>query len=131
MDILLTGDGDLVVTNDDLALTDWAGQERLQMAMCRIRTDAPDWFHHPSLGASLGDLYGEPNTQETASLGMARIKEALCFDGYFSPHEVSVEAVPDFDGVHFFVHIVSEDEERPLVYQVKVEFVPGTYKQLG
>jgi hypothetical protein len=118
LDVFLTPSGDLAVENGDLALADGV-QERFQMARCRVLTDAPDWFHHPELGASLSDLFGEPNSEATARDGTERIVSALTYDGYFSPAEVEVEAVPDEEGIHFFVHLAGESRS-PIVWQLSL-----------
>ncbi len=112
--------GDLIVENGDLALAGEA-EEKLQMARCRILTDAPDWFHHPNLGANLSDLFGEPNSVKTAQDGAARIVAALTYDGYFSPSEVDVEAVPDAEGISFFVSLLGEATLVPLVWHLRLD----------
>lgn len=119
MDVFLAPNGDLAIENGDLALADDV-QEKLQMARCRVLTDAPDWFHHPNLGASLSDLFGEPNSEATARDGVDRIVSALTYDGYFSPGEVGVEAVPDEEGIHFFVSLAGESRS-PVVWHLKLD----------
>lgn len=107
--------------NGDLALAGGV-EEKLQMARCRILTDAPGWFHHPNLGANLSDLLGEPNSAKTAQDGAARIVAALTYDGYFVPGEVDVEAVPDGEGISFFVSLLDEEASFvPLVWHLKLD----------
>ena len=65
-----------------------------QIVMNRLRTDAPDWFHHPVLGGNLSDLIGEPNTRETGEKGAISITRALTYQNFYSPNQASVRPVP-------------------------------------
>ena len=65
-----------------------------QVVLNRIRTDAPDWFHHPAMGGNLTDLIGEPNTRETGLRGVAFIEKALTYKGLYHTTQLSVRPVP-------------------------------------
>jgi len=60
----------------------------------RMRTENPEWFHHPEIGPSLSQLIGEPNTRETGEKGKALIVECLTKDGFISPNDLEVNAIP-------------------------------------
>jgi len=115
MDLLFSDDGDLVIQNGDLALTSNGAQEKQQMIMCRVRTNNPDWFHHPYIGADLDDLYGEPCTRETAQKGIEQITKALTSDGYISRDNLIVEAVPGYKEINFFIYTLDTETEEPIV----------------
>jgi hypothetical protein len=93
-DIQITSSGDLVVDgNGDLRLTDgadWLGREFLK----RLRTNNPEWWHHPGIGAGLELHMGSPNTRNTANAIKADIESALQDPELVGSDRVSVEVVP-------------------------------------
>lgn len=66
----------------------------LQIIRNRLRTDAPDWYHHPHMGGNLTDLIGEPNTKETGNIGAVHIFNALTYNGLYDRNQVSIRPVP-------------------------------------
>lgn len=86
-----------------------SGQEaELQIVKNRLRTDSPDWFHHPKMGGNLTDLIGEQNTREVGQRGAASIFEALTYDGLYSRPDVSVRPVPiNAQSILFMIEINS------------------------
>lgn len=119
MDLLLSDSGDLVIENGDLALAEDV-QEKRQMIMCRVLTDAPDWFHHPYLGANLEDLQGEQMTDAVLRRGERQIVSALTFDGYFSLAAVKVQGIPSgMHSIDFFIYVVA-DTDQPVVFRRQV-----------
>jgi hypothetical protein len=60
----------------------------------RLRTDAPDWYHYPSMGGNLTDLIGEPNTRETAARGASYIEAALTYGGLYDGSQLGIRPVP-------------------------------------
>ncbi|MDK2600687.1 hypothetical protein QO179_24645 [Bacillus stercoris] len=65
-----------------------------QTIMNRLRTDSPDWYHHPAMGGNLTDLIGEPNTKETGTKGASYIYDALTYEGLYNQNQISVRPVP-------------------------------------
>jgi hypothetical protein len=65
-----------------------------QIVFNRLRTDSPDWYHHPGMGGNLSDLVGEPNTRATAEQGIAYITNALTYGNLYSRNQLSVRGVP-------------------------------------
>lgn len=65
-----------------------------QIILNRLKTESPDWYHHPRMGGNLSDLIGEPNTRETGERGAQYIREALTYRGLFSERDVDVRPVP-------------------------------------
>lgn len=77
----------------DLMLTFGSDAEK-QIIMNRLKTDAPDWFHHPSMGGNLSDLVGEPNTKDTGMRGASYIKAALTYKDLYSSSQIEVRPIP-------------------------------------
>jgi len=65
-----------------------------QIVLNRLRTDMPDWYHHPVMGGNLTDLIGEPNTRDTAARGEAYIRNALTYKSLYNTNQITVRAVP-------------------------------------
>lgn len=93
-----------------------------QVIYNRLKTDAPDWYHHPNMGGNLTDLIGEPNTRDTGNLGVSYITDALTYDGFISPMQLSVRAVPTSpEEIIFFITIAMTDGETyrlPLTFNL-------------
>jgi hypothetical protein len=65
-----------------------------QIILNRLRTDSPDWYHHPGMGGNLTDLIGEPNTRETGDIGAALIRRALTYRNLYTENQLSIRAIP-------------------------------------
>lgn len=93
-----------------------------QIILNRLKTDAPDWFHYPSMGGNLTDLIGEPNTRETGALGVELITTALTYGGLFTRQELNVRAVPISEQeIMFVIQVVTAQDEPyrlPLVFNL-------------
>lgn len=87
-----------------------------QVMSNRLRTDAPDWMHHPTMGGNLSDLVGEPNTRETGERGVALIKEALMYEEFISADVLNVRAVPVSPTTILFYIEIKEDNQIELTY---------------
>lgn len=117
-DLILTDDGDLVLTADDVGsdgnliqdLSYISLEEALQQIVkSRIRTDAPDWFIHPTMGGNLSDLIGEPNTRENAALGVEALTRVLTYDNFLTLEQIEVRAVPiNKQDIIFYINITVE-----------------------
>lgn len=105
----------------DVALSRGSQTEK-HMIMNRLKTDAPDWFHHPVMGGNMSDLIGEPNTRETAERGTANIIAALTYRNLFNPTEVHVRPVPIGPEEILFVITISRVQQQsyrlPLVFNL-------------
>jgi hypothetical protein len=66
----------------------------VQEIKTRVRSELYDWKLHPSLGASLSDLIGEPNSREIAERGKARIIAALVRDSFVARRYIKVSYTP-------------------------------------
>lgn len=105
----------------DLAYT--RGKDAVQqIVMNRLKTEAPDWYHHPSMGGNLTDLIGEQNTKETAMLGVNYIMDALTYGGLFSASQVGIRPVPvNAEEILFSITIQLDGNEPyrlPLVFNL-------------
>jgi hypothetical protein len=95
----------------DLAIT-YGTEVVKQIVYNRIRTQAPDWFVHPTLGGNLDDLIGEPNTKDTAQRGVKSITEALTYGKFLSAGDFSITAVPvNREEVLFAIRIKMPEKE--------------------
>ena len=87
-------DGDLVTgENGDLKAAS-PKESFKQVINNRIKTNDPEWFIHPNIGANLEDLIGEPNTKDTAKKGVKKIKQSLSYDGFIPYDAISIRPVP-------------------------------------
>jgi hypothetical protein len=93
-----------------------------QIIMNRLKTDAPDWYHHPQMGGNLSDLIGEPNTSNTGNLGAQYIAGALTYGRMFAPEQIYVKATPiSAEEIMFFITINIDDREPyrlPIVFNL-------------
>jgi hypothetical protein len=105
----------------DIALSRGQNTDK-QVIMNRLKTDAPDWFHHTSMGGNMSDLIGEPNTRETGEKGVANIIAALTYRNFLHPTELNVKPVPISQEEILFVITVSRVREQayrlPLVFNL-------------
>ena len=94
-----------------------------QIIFNRLRTDSPDWYHHPSMGGNLTDLIGEPNTRETAQLGASYITSALTYRGLYNISQISIRPVPiSVDELLFMITILKFNNEvirLPLTFNLQ------------
>lgn len=105
-----------------------------QLIFNRLRTDAPDWYAHPSMGGNLTDLIGEPNTKITGAKGAALIQRALAYNNLYDPAQVSVRPVPiSLNELLFMIEItkpLTQSFRLPLVFNLVTglmdEYVPTT-----
>lgn len=77
----------------DLEMT-WGDEAEAQLIMSRLRTENPDWLLHDGIGADISDLIGEPNTQETAAIGVEKIRAALTYGNTFLSEELEIIPIP-------------------------------------
>lgn len=96
----------------DMALSRGTQTEK-QVIMSRLKTDAPDWFHHTMMGGNMSDLIGEPNTRETAEKGVANIIAALTYRDLLNPTEIHVRPVPIGSEEILFVVTISRVRQEP------------------
>jgi hypothetical protein len=80
-----------------------------QIIYARIRTQAPDWFVHPTLGGNLEDLIGEPNTKDSANRGIKCITDALTYGSFLSTGDFTVQAIPvNKEEILFVIRVTSQ-----------------------
>lgn len=95
MDFYFGQDGDLKISSQaDIAITDTEWRNDAQQAYIRIMTEPGDWTLYPNLGAQLSELYGKPQTQETANYGISIIQTALGREGRFQGKQVIIKGIP-------------------------------------
>jgi hypothetical protein len=97
-------------------------QTEKQIIINRINTQAPDWFHHTTMGGNLSDLVGEPNTKETAEIGKAKIIRVLTYKDFLHPTEINVKPVPTSQNEILFIITISklrqQEYKLPLVFNL-------------
>ena len=102
----------------DLALA-YGNQVTRNIVYTRIRTQAPNWFLHPTLGGNLEDLVGEPNTKDTAQRGVTFITNALMYDNFLEEDRFTVRAIPVNREEILFVIVINS---RPNDIVVPIQF---------
>jgi phage baseplate assembly protein W len=91
----------------------------------RLKTDAPDWFHHPKMGGNLSDLIGEPNTRATGEKGVQLIKEAISYASYINIDKINVRPVPVSSATILFYIEIKDSTELNLEYPVLFDLDHG------
>lgn len=103
----------------DIALS-YSLQAEKTIILNRLKTDTPDWFHHPNMGANLSDLVGEPNTRETGLRGAAMITAALTYDNLYETNQLGVRPIPVSANEIIFMITITKYREKP--YQLPIIF---------
>jgi len=108
---------DIAITYDENALS--------QIVYNRIKTQAPDWFLHPTLGSNLEDLIGEPNSKLTAVRGEGMIMQVLTYDNLLNANAVSVKGIPTAHDTIVFIITVTVRGTRNIVIPVTFNLYTG------
>jgi hypothetical protein len=121
-DIKLTDDFDLAVgANGDLDVCE--GDDCVaQDSRDRLRSNAPEYWHHHDICANFEDVKGEPNTRETGASVEQNAIRALTTDGRIRKDDLTVRAVPvslDQINVHSFIKTGS-GKEISIVEEIKL-----------
>jgi hypothetical protein len=122
MDLAFSDDGDLVIDESgDLALR--MGVDCLRDDInIRIITNAPEWQLDPWLGATLDDLIGEPNTQQTGLVGEAKIIGALTADNKVSRERLTVHTIPiNANEIIYHVTVKASKDDISMSYVVSLD----------
>jgi len=128
MDLYLTDAGDIVANGSgDIALTPTVWRDDVQQAYLRTMTDAGDFLLAPLLGASLSQLYGQPQSPQTGQLGIDLITAALQREGRFTGKPIQVNAIPTgSQTIRFDITITSGSQEQiKLSVQQDLVFTPA------
>lgn len=134
--------GDLIFTesyedSDGNLITDCAvssGEDEItQLVYAVVRTQAPDFTLHPSLGGNLEDLIGMPNTRATGQLGASKIATALSGLPLLTGYTINVTASPaSKDQILFLINITNG--ANSYIFPVSFDLARGTQfplKELG
>jgi hypothetical protein len=93
-----------------------------QVIINRLKTDAPDWFHYPTMGGNLTDLIGEPNTKDTGQRGVVMITEVLTYGNLLDAANLSIRAVPvNSEDILFLITVKTKDNDvfkLPIVFNL-------------
>jgi len=111
IDLQMTDSGDIVWNSSgDLALVN-GDSELAQEILFRLKTYQSDWTLQPSVGCSLEDFVGQPNTDYTCAGIEQRILDNLTYDNLM--HSPDVSAVPlDANTVFILIEFNSTDSTK-------------------
>jgi len=117
-------DGDLSVSNGDIAITDKRNNENIIQYIRTILSTPFDYANDPTIGFDPSVFSGLQNTQRNAATIAQSIKFALTRDGYITPDTISVDAVPISDEDVIFVITVTSlnDDNEFQTLKVSVAF---------
>lgn len=94
-----------------------------QVIFNRLRTDSPDWYHHPRMGGNLSDIIGEANSRATAAKGEAYITAALTYRKLYDASQIAVRGIPlSVDEMVFMIDIIKYGNKvtrLPLVFNLQ------------
>ena len=94
IDILESGDGDLMVDGGDFAETNIKSVENFAQYVATILQTPKDFIPFPELGIDLGEFIGYFNTPDTAETIRLSIENAITQDGYITKDSIDIEAFP-------------------------------------
>ena len=122
----MTDTGDLVWSpGGDLALVT-GDTELAQEILFRLKTYQSDWTLQPSVGCSLEDFIGQPNTDYTCAAIEQRIIDNLTFDNLTHSPDVSAVSLDD-DTVFILIEFNSSDSMNKVVQiQSQLDLKEGT-----
>ena len=123
---------DLKWTDDFDLDFDFDNNNRMGLAVCddenayaqnitnRLRSVHPDWFYDYK-GADLELLLGEPNTKDTAQLGIEQIRHVLSYDGLVPSDELYIKPVPvNTETIIFFCFVKNPYDDGRLTFQTEI-----------
>jgi hypothetical protein len=113
-DFALSMDGDLILGADGDLLTITGPATLQQEIVFRLKTKQGDYLYFPQCGASLEDLVGLPNSEDTANEGVYLIQNALTHDGLIPVEALTVTAYPM--------------DEQTIVFQILVDLSYFAYE---
>lgn len=95
-DLYFTSEGDFVIseTSDLEETKNHQYRNLIQQILTRLMSSKGDWALQPTLGASLGNYLGQPNTRETGDKIKTRILSELSRGGLLAPSSLKVEIAP-------------------------------------
>lgn len=116
MDLFFNEDGDITLApSKDVAVTPTNWRDDVQQVYVRTMTDVGDYVLYPSLGASLSQLYGRPNSPETGQLGINLIESALSRENRFGG-SFRAKAIPiDYHVIRFDIFVTSGVKQEILL----------------
>jgi hypothetical protein len=108
-DLLLTTDGDLVISNTgDLAIAS-IDQTTKQNVLLNVFTALGDFGAYSDMGSRLESFVGEPNTRQNAGLMESEILRAITSPGLYSPADITIKTVPiSKDSLLFFLTLLND-----------------------
>ena len=93
--------------------------------LARLRTNNPEWYHHPSIGADIDTMVGEPNTLAVAQATTKKIVSCLTYDGFISPSSLVVTPIP-ISATQIIYHIALLTRARiSLVVKIELRYWSG------
>lgn len=128
-DLQLSSNGDLTLDQTgDLAMS-FNIQCVKESIMARLRTENPDWYHHPSIGADIDTFVGEPNTEETAIKVVASIMSCLTYDDFLLPSMIVVTPIP-ISPTQVIYHLLVRNEGDEISLTIKFNHDTGVEEVL-
>lgn len=114
MDFYFTEEGNIAVSpSGDIAMTATPWRDDLQQAYVRVMTEQGDFLLYETLGASLTELHGMPQSPDTGKYGEDLIAAALNREGRFVGRPFTVNSVPTGpQSIRFDVSIMSGNREQ-------------------
>lgn len=120
-DLKLTHDGDLDI--EEQRSVTGIGYLKQQVKN-RIKTINPDWFFD-EIGADLEEIVGEPNTKDTAEIGVRNIRKTLLRDSLFQDKDISIKPTPvNEDSIVYFIFL-QVDGIEPIIFRADVSLSAG------
>lgn len=118
-DLLLSDDGDLILSEDYNIKTTEKGELIHQLVMVAVKSTNPEWFME-SFPADMEDLIGLENSRQTGDMGIKKIRSSLIQVGFEDDENIWIEAKPISNSeILFFVFINIEGEEK-MIFEIGV-----------
>lgn len=128
-DLKFSSIGDLVVDATGDLDTSFGIDCDKESILARLRTNNPEWYHHPSIGADIDTMVGEPNTLAVAQATTKKIVSCLTYDGFISPSSLVVTPIP-ISATQIIYHIAVTNGGQEVSMTIKLNYDTGVEEVL-
>lgn len=125
VDLKITDDGELVLSPaGDLAIT-YGDEQIAQEVVFRLKTTLGDWTLSPTVGASLEEFIGQPNTPLVLAAIEQRINNTLTSDNLLIFPDINAVSISENE-VFILIEFGSlEDDDRIITVQSALDLRKG------
>lgn len=110
----------------------YSDERNLQLISTRFRTDQPDWYLYPNLGANISELAGELNSEDTALKGRNMIMNSITQDNAFDESDITIMPIPvSINEILYDIRIMSEEAVSRYTFLLNLEIGVLNYYEVN